>query len=56
METAVDWEPGGWVPRPAPPLRSSVTQGGELHVSEVLLAPLKNDTVGQHGLQSPLQF
>lgn len=44
MERAKDWEPGGWIPCPAPPLQSSVTLGGRLHVSELLPAPVKNDS------------
>ena len=56
IERAMDWEPGGWVPCRAPPLPSSVILGGKLHVSEQLPASVKNDTVGQHRLQSLLQF
>lgn len=40
----------------SPALPSSVTLGGLLHVSELLPAAVRSDTVGQHGLQSPLQL
>lgn len=56
MERAGDWEPGGWIPSAAQPLTSSVTLGRAPHLSELLQARLENDTVGQCGLQSPLQF
>lgn len=56
MVRAANWDPEGWVPSPALPLTSSVTLGRVLHLSELLLSPLKNDTVGQHGSQRPLQF
>lgn len=50
-----DPEPGGQVPSAArpQPLMSSVTLGRAPHLSELLPAPLENDTVGQRGLQSP---
>lgn len=46
MVKAEDGEPEGWVPSPALPLTSSVTLGRAPHLSELLLSPLKNDTVG----------